>query len=359
MKPATAAVFGAAVLGVALAAGLAAAKGEKAVPVWPLKNPSFEQADFHPSSKDRQLSNVFGPRLKWGDARYDHHEGFDFYSYYDRAYPNGDPPVLAVLPGVVSEVIDPPNPERTETGRKVVITHDVAWDAFGAPREWGPVKTGYLHLSQIGVKQGQRVTAGQELGRAGQTGYTTVTHLHLNCYRAGGRDVNVNPARLFSPKLFPKAVVPIHEKTVEVEWLERDRAAGTLLVRVYVARNAYGLDGFSLQVDKDASRAIGFEHVSFAQREKRDTGDQDLLPNLRLFPLRYNGGEPVDHLNNGRTPPGWPAEKHPVPSGKGPALAFDLLATNVPAKAKKLKLAVFSVFGKKVTSSPRAFTVDR
>ena len=127
-------------------------KDTKGTPVWPLPNPSFSNPAFVPSSANRQISGVFGPRLKWGGARYDHHEGFDFYAQYDTAtYPQGYHPVLSILPGVVSEVISPGNPERTETGRKIVITHPVPWTAFGGRKEWGPVRTGYLHLSSIGV----------------------------------------------------------------------------------------------------------------------------------------------------------------------------------------------------------------
>ena len=92
-------------------------KGKKGVPVWPLPNPSFLDKAFVPSNAKRQISGVFGPRLKWGGARYDHHEGFDFFSQYDpQTYPRGDHPVLSVLPGVVTQVIAPGNPERTETG---------------------------------------------------------------------------------------------------------------------------------------------------------------------------------------------------------------------------------------------------
>lgn len=335
-------------------------KKKGGAPVWPLPNPSFEDPNFVPSNDHRQISGVFGPRLKWGGARYDHHEGFDFFSQYDpQAYPRGDHPVLAVLPGVVSEVIAPSNPERTETGNKVVITHELAWTALGGPPEWGQVRTGYLHLSSISVQQGQKIEAGTELGRAGETGYTSTVHLHFNVYRSGGRDVNVNPARLFTPELFKGAVLPLHPATVEVEWLERDEAAGTALVRVYLERNVYTLDGFVFEVDKDKRRAISFEQVSADQRDKRDTGDVDLVPGLRIFPLRYNGGGPIERVNASSVPSTWPMATHPIPGGKGVKLGFDLLATDVPQDAKKFKLTLFSVLGKKVTVACKRFETEK
>ncbi len=325
-------------------------KKKKGAPVWPVPNPTFQQQGFQPSSGNRQISGVFGPRLKWSGARYDHHEGLDFYAQFDpRAYPRAAHPVFAVLPGVVSEVILPPAPERTDTGRKIVITHDVPWTKFGGAKGWGNVQTAYLHLSSVGVTKGQRVKAGDELGRAGESGYTSTVHLHFNCYRAGGRQVNVNPARLFSPKRFPAAVSPLVKQVVEVDWLERNVEAGTATIRVLLPYNAYTLDGFAVIADKDASRVVSFEYVSAKQRSARDTGDRDLFEGLRLFPLRYNGGGTVDRVNASNCPRGWPMATYPVGGGKGVRLGFDLVATGLSPKVKKIKLVVLGVLGEKLT----------
>ena len=333
--------------------------GDPPRPCWPVDNPGFTRQGFQPGSKERLLSGVFGPRLKWGDARYDHHEGFDFHSFFDPARPDGLVPVRAILPGVVSEVIDPPDPEQLETGRKVVVTHDATWADYGGPAAWGKVKSGYLHLSAIGVKPGQRLEQGQALGAAGESGHTTVVHLHLNLYRAGerGRDVNVNPARVFSPGLFPGLVARLEARAVEVEWLERDADAGTALVRVLLPWNAWTLDGVTLGVDGDEHRALSFEQVSAEQRKRRDQGDRDLFPDLRLFPLRYNGGGSLERLN-AEVPPGWPAARRPV-AGKGVRLGFDLLASAVPARARRFTLTLTGVAGERVSADCRGFLGGR
>lgn len=62
-------------------------------------------------------------------------------------------------------------------GRTVRIQHD-----FG-------IETVYAHLSQIRVRQGQRVSRGDRIGDMGSTGRSTGTHLHYEV-RIGGRAVN-------------------------------------------------------------------------------------------------------------------------------------------------------------------------
>jgi murein DD-endopeptidase MepM/ murein hydrolase activator NlpD len=56
----------------------------------------------------------------------------------------------------------------------------------------------YLHLSEIKVKQGERIAAGQEIGRSGGTGRATGPHLHFAVRWQG---VYLNPATLPSLKL--------------------------------------------------------------------------------------------------------------------------------------------------------------
>ena len=336
------------IMAILAGAALAQANPKPPKPSWPVPNPTFDDPSFSPSSNQRQISGVFGPRLKWGSGRYDHHEGFDFYAQYDPAIRNGHHPVTAILDGVVSEVIDPRDPERTETGRKVVITHDVPWTAYGGPREWGQVKSGYLHLTRIDVQQGQRIEAGDLIGLAGETGYTSTVHLHLNVYRAGGRDVAVNPARLFQPKAFRGTIMPLDKRLIEVEWLELNKTDRTATARVYLPYNAFTLDGFVFQVGNDTSRAISFEYVSANQRDVRDTGDQGLFTNVRLYPLRFNGGGAIDRVQPNRIDGDWPLARYPVAGGKGVRLGYDLRAYDVDPDERKFTMIVHGVLGERV-----------
>ncbi len=53
----------------------------------------------------------------------------------------------------------------------------------------------YMHMSSIGVKDGQRVSAGEVIGKVGATGRVTGPHLHLSTYAQG---VAVDPEALLS-----------------------------------------------------------------------------------------------------------------------------------------------------------------
>ncbi|HQL31753.1 MAG: Murein DD-endopeptidase MepM [Spirochaetes bacterium ADurb.Bin269] len=58
-------------------------------------------------------------------------------------------------------------------GNYVIISHD------------GGYQTLYGHLSSISVKRGQRIVQGATVGRVGNTGYSTGSHLHFSVYKSG------------------------------------------------------------------------------------------------------------------------------------------------------------------------------
>jgi murein DD-endopeptidase MepM/ murein hydrolase activator NlpD len=64
------------------------------------------------------------------------------------------------------------------------------WDSGGygylvVIRHSRHVRTMYAHLSRIGVHRGERVFAGQRIGRVGASGEATGPHVHFEVRRRG------------------------------------------------------------------------------------------------------------------------------------------------------------------------------
>lgn len=109
-----------------------------------------------------------------GDSRYyGPHEGIDI-APTSAEIKAGRTRVFSIAPGTVVRTGFMPK----GYGHYVVVRHpDGATSLYG-------------HLSQIAVKQGQKVESGSPLGRMGSTGMSTGTHLHLTVRDPQGRVVN-------------------------------------------------------------------------------------------------------------------------------------------------------------------------
>jgi murein DD-endopeptidase MepM/ murein hydrolase activator NlpD len=123
---------------------------------------------------DVPISDVFGTRRTFNGKVQSMHQGLDY------AAPTGTP-VSAVNAGTVLLA----GPLYFE-GNCVVLDHGQG------------LLTLYLHLSEIKVKQGERIARGQEIGLSGGTGRATGPHLHLAVRWQG---VYLNPATLLTLKV--------------------------------------------------------------------------------------------------------------------------------------------------------------
>ncbi len=123
---------------------------------------------------DAPVSDVFGTRRTFNGKVQSMHQGLDY------AVPTGTP-VSAVNAGTVLLA----GPLYFE-GNCVVLDHGQG------------LLTLYLHLSEIKVKQGERVARGQEIGLSGGTGRATGPHLHLAVRWEG---IYLNPATLLTLNL--------------------------------------------------------------------------------------------------------------------------------------------------------------
>jgi len=103
-----------------------------------------------------------------------HHEGLDISSVWHSQ-------VLAVADGVVTEHWPPPDDywRGHETyGGTVTILHD------------NGLSTLYAHMSWTRIHTGDRVRAGQVIGRVGNTGKSDGQHLHIEVLTATGERLN-------------------------------------------------------------------------------------------------------------------------------------------------------------------------
>ena len=74
-------------------------------------------------------------------------------------------------------------------GREIIISHGYGY------------VTRYAHLSEIGVREGQRVKRGERIGAVGNSGLSTGAHLHYEVIKDG---MKVNPMAYFMPDVTPE-----------------------------------------------------------------------------------------------------------------------------------------------------------
>jgi len=137
--------------------------------------PQFSRAFKRPRG---EVTSKFGEWRTFNDGHRSQHLGLDVFAREGSR-------VAAVNAGTVTLVRD-----TFLAGNVVVIAHG------------NGIATGYFHLSEIDVQEGDSVAQGQVIGRAGQTGRTTGPHLHLAVRVPGGF---IDPATFFRLPIAPAA----------------------------------------------------------------------------------------------------------------------------------------------------------
>lgn len=124
----------------------------------------------------RQLAAPMGIRIHPFYKTLKKHDGVDF------AAPLGSP-VLATADGVVVKT-----DSRRSSGNSILINHINGFSTF------------YAHLERVGVRNGQRVKKGMQIGTVGSSGMSVAPHLH---YEVIKNSRPVNPVHFFFADISP------------------------------------------------------------------------------------------------------------------------------------------------------------
>lgn len=157
--------------------------------------------------------------------------------------------VMAAYPGTVIKVdaatdwntYKPGSKKGNPYGINVLIEHNPE----GGEKFW----TYYAHLRIPLVKEGQEVTLGQQIGVAGNSGYSTADHLHFevwNSLTGPNRYVNPEPLLTAERKEVESQFAPAIEEAVIPDWAKE--------AVEFVEKN--GL--FKIENDRDVRDAVKF-----------------------------------------------------------------------------------------------------
>ena len=126
-----------------------------------------------PAPGNTTISSPFGPRKAPTAGASTNHKGIDIPGASNSQ-------IIATKGGTVSSTVS----GSSTAGNYVVIDHD------------GGYRSRYLHLNSYSVKQGDTVNQGDEIGKMGNTGIGTGTHLHFEIHENG---TPVDPEKYVDP----------------------------------------------------------------------------------------------------------------------------------------------------------------
>jgi hypothetical protein len=138
----------------------------------------------------------------------------------------------------------------------------------------------YAHLSEITVRQGQHVAAGEQIGAVGQTGVAIGSHLHFEVRRGDVQDY-------FSPQNPELWLVPNRD--------EAGHSLGALQLSIVgpngmlVSRAEYTLEHISGQPGLSIGIYYGITYSPELLYSRENAGLNDLPPGTYRLALSYNG----------------------------------------------------------------------
>ena len=283
--------------------------------IYPIRADILDSINFSPPSDGRYFKSGFGHRyFSTTTTKTDNHGGFDFWQHHvfgNQTFNDSNKtPIVCMCDGYISQVLHGPDSvmELTATGRSVRVTCDSSFQSLGFK-----IKINYRHLSSLGLLATMADTAafgtisiskGDTIGRIGQSGTTTNTHLHLSTQTIHPvyGSAFVNTARLFDPAKHPGVLAPL--TNAKVEYLH-DWADSALFRVTWPYNQTINQFKFINQTDT----------IIFNKEDAYNTGaalrDQyDCLNNVEIYAYQFNGNltakaRYVNEMNN--MPANYPA----------------------------------------------------
>ena len=252
--------------------------------IYPVEKDFYDSSTFSPPLDGRFSVQNYGPRTI---GNYDNHQGADIWGH---TVQNGiltyNPPALCMCSGEIVSIIDGPDStiELTSSGRTVGYVCDSSSQVFESP-----INIYYRHLDSVvsTLFIGMNVSKGDTLGYVGESGTTTLSHLHFDYKGIPNQWGNttslkyLNPNRLFNPNEHPHVLGKLNNAHIEIlqDW------ADSTLIRIHwphnqhVNRFEFTNNNYNLIYDVEEVRAsyTVFEPSIWV----RDS--------MRIFPYRTNG----------------------------------------------------------------------
>jgi hypothetical protein len=146
----------------------------------PEYNPTTFQKgkNYSTASSTERNAYLTYPVPNLGNYELDGTENSGSHTGLDIKLPIGTP-VRAIASGVVYKTAE----KRTDFGNHVVIAHVNIPDPSD-PSKKTTLFSGYAHLDEVNVREGQTITKGDIIGKSGNSGMATAAHLHFQVDRS-------------------------------------------------------------------------------------------------------------------------------------------------------------------------------
>ena len=342
---------------------------------------------------ERYQISVFGPRMTVSNlvikSTFDYHLGADIINKTKTITDNNLPDIKCMCDGEVVQIQEITNTstqsgrriakscsgtlstttignvETTGEGQYVTVKCNTSYEGYGADN-WGNIYLAYRHLSAINnsLTVGSVVSKGSTIGKMGNTGETTVNHLHLSAQRRScpsGQYYNVHPMRLFNPEKNPHIARTLDNSEIEIYFLNINtwKTDNFLLFRFAVPYYQANLEYISIK-SGSIERVFDFEQRSYETDSNPTERDNNAFDNMELFVFPFNRNESASSFYErykGALPADHSGKKYAIPStGVFAKSAYVLdIKTNLGRQSNVttngLNFSVFDIWGKGVRAT--------